>query len=533
MISAAVYYSNPRLRDAMTHIEKELSAVNILLASDTSSHITRCLLIMNPEILIVENHEGADFLNQLAHWKQESPITEILVVGCENNASRVIQLFRAGAGDVVLHSWTEDQLKRAISRLTEKQSASPGNTELRRRKAIKRRRDQLLYGTCFDDRLGTERVDSCEAINMSYGVHLQDGWYQGVNIFFDPVRSEIMEFERWMHRIMQVYDCCEKFFAAIADEMVVWIEDNRISILLNAAEPIALMPERCRRFMRDVENWLSWVNRDVIVTIGIGLAFDSIRDGSKALQTARIAGLNRLVEEKGTVLVFDESLQDYLSAWSALSEEQALLLQKTVEERELQACLEAVTDIVGDHESPMFVLSCRAIALCLSDCFRRECEQHPSQTMSAQAFLKSYPRPIDLAVDTGMVLHELCIWIRQCFANLPLLSTDIDDESIRRAQQYIHANYNLPLKLEEVARHCGLAPAYLSAKFHRVLGKTFVAYLTEIRMRRAVSLLINSELSVGEIAANAGFQDTRHFSRVFRRTYGMLPTQFRKVHQHG
>jgi two-component system response regulator YesN len=56
---------------------------------------------------------------------------------------------------------------------------------------------------------------------------------------------------------------------------------------------------------------------------------------------------------------------------------------------------------------------------------------------------------------------------------------------------------------------------------------TFVAYITRVRLTQALRLLRETELSVAEIAASAGFSDQSYFDRRFRRAFGKTPREYR------
>ena len=76
----------------------------------------------------------------------------------------------------------------------------------------------------------------------------------------------------------------------------------------------------------------------------------------------------------------------------------------------------------------------------------------------------------------------------------------------------------------------GLSSSYFCMKFRQSTGKTFVEYITALRMERAKCLLEHTSRKIHEIGAEVGIQDTRHFSRMFHKTCGMLPTEYRSTH---
>jgi AraC family transcriptional regulator, transcriptional activator of pobA len=83
-----------------------------------------------------------------------------------------------------------------------------------------------------------------------------------------------------------------------------------------------------------------------------------------------------------------------------------------------------------------------------------------------------------------------------------------------------------PLSLRDVARELGITPGHLTTVVRRRTGRT-VEWIIERRMAEARSLLSDTELPVGEIARRIGMSDPGYFSRMFRRTHGTSPREWR------
>ncbi|MBQ3557596.1 MAG: helix-turn-helix transcriptional regulator [Oscillospiraceae bacterium] len=106
------------------------------------------------------------------------------------------------------------------------------------------------------------------------------------------------------------------------------------------------------------------------------------------------------------------------------------------------------------------------------------------------------------------------------------------DTPIERATQYISANYQSPLTLEQVAAQVSLSPSYFSRLFKSTTGFGFKEYLTLLRLKQAQTLLIHTDLSICEIAYECGFNDSNYFSSVFREFNDISPLNYRKK-KHG
>ena len=101
------------------------------------------------------------------------------------------------------------------------------------------------------------------------------------------------------------------------------------------------------------------------------------------------------------------------------------------------------------------------------------------------------------------------------------------DERVKRAVLFMEGNWQLKLRLRQIANSVGLSPSRLSTLFLKDLEVSPMRHLKTLRMQEARALLRSSTLNVKEIAAHAGFNDVSHFIRDFSRLYGRAPTTIR------
>ncbi len=101
-----------------------------------------------------------------------------------------------------------------------------------------------------------------------------------------------------------------------------------------------------------------------------------------------------------------------------------------------------------------------------------------------------------------------------------------DDERIHKMLNYIQNNYQT-VTLRSMAEEFYLSTPYLSKYIKEKSGKTFGEHLTSIRMRRAKTLLRNGNMAIENVAYTSGYQNAEHFSRQFKKMYGMSPSKFR------
>ncbi|WP_105382955.1 AraC family transcriptional regulator [Neorhizobium alkalisoli] len=93
---------------------------------------------------------------------------------------------------------------------------------------------------------------------------------------------------------------------------------------------------------------------------------------------------------------------------------------------------------------------------------------------------------------------------------------------------YINANLEKPLPVHELAEIVGLSRAHFSRSFAESEGIPPAEYVLQQRLQRAAKLLTKADfLPVKEVSIMCGFDDPNYFAKVFRRIYGITPTEFR------
>lgn len=109
-------------------------------------------------------------------------------------------------------------------------------------------------------------------------------------------------------------------------------------------------------------------------------------------------------------------------------------------------------------------------------------------------------------------------------------SRDDDPHSnVDMFEQFIRSNYMRDVSLEEVADHLQLHPNYLCTLLKRKTGLTFVHYLRMVRIENAKLLMSRGpNISLEQIARSVGYENPRHFYKVFKQYVGQTPGSYRE-----
>lgn len=107
-------------------------------------------------------------------------------------------------------------------------------------------------------------------------------------------------------------------------------------------------------------------------------------------------------------------------------------------------------------------------------------------------------------------------------------SHGIQDPLVMKAVQAMHDDCARAWTLDGLAHHAGLSRTSLAERFRESMGNTPLNYLRTVRMQTAMAALCESERSLEQIAREVGYTDAFSFSKVFKRTVGMAPRDFRR-----
>jgi LacI family transcriptional regulator len=109
-------------------------------------------------------------------------------------------------------------------------------------------------------------------------------------------------------------------------------------------------------------------------------------------------------------------------------------------------------------------------------------------------------------------------------------STDVvalDDPVMVQAVRFIRDHVGRGIAVKDVLAHVGRSRSDLEQRFRRWLGCSVRAEIVRRRLDHVAHLLTETDLSVNDVAARAGFATVQHFCRVFRRQFGRTPSEHR------
>lgn len=129
----------------------------------------------------------------------------------------------------------------------------------------------------------------------------------------------------------------------------------------------------------------------------------------------------------------------------------------------------------------------------------------------------------DIRNDLLQLLNELD---EACRSNEPRKKKSI----VEQAEKFVQSHYAMELSLQILAIRFNVNSIYLGRVFKEETGEYFSDYLTNIRLDKAKQLLETTHLNASEISERVGYADANYFSRKFKQTIGLSPTEYRNLY---
>lgn len=151
------------------------------------------------------------------------------------------------------------------------------------------------------------------------------------------------------------------------------------------------------------------------------------------------------------------------------------------------------------------------------------------------ASIKTHEEELERVVRGGLISDDVARFYELPIESVDAFLTWLEERSrsklpnqsrvAQKALQWIEEHFCEQIGLAQVAEALFVTPNYLSSQFHQSVGTPFTQYITELRMERARQLLESGRFTIKEVSLQVGYRSSRHFSKVFKLTFGFSPSQ--------
>lgn len=496
--------------------------------SENGRDALEAVSLLRPDVVLTDIYMPfMDGLELSRHISKQYPLTKIIILTGYDDFEYAQQAVKIQVTDFILKPVTSAELREILDKLKAQMDEERGH-----RDHLNRLKQQLnesfpLLKERFLERLASSALNEWE-INSKiayFDIPLNGPLFVAIATDMDEIRPEEQGTDNELYAFA-IYNIIQEIMEKEAASAVFRYQGNKVITILSGSEEEEIYShaqELAEQIRTTVKSYLKFT-----VTVGVGTIGTHLQDIRHSCR-ASVAALEYrlLIGSDQVVSISDLEKRGSTPLYDGAETENALVSAiKTGTHEDVERSIGRLIRELG-HASisieQCYVRVLRTMLAVLQTLLEIGCSEKELFGRETRLLTELYSfRSLD---EIEIWLKEMC---RQAVKDVADTRRDISRKQMEEAAEYIHRNFDdTALSVKTVCSRIFMSASYFSSLFKAHTGKTFVEYVTGVRMEKAKELLKHSSMKTYEIATKTGYQDAQYFSVLFKKYTGDTPTEYR------
>jgi two-component system response regulator YesN len=488
-----------------------------------------------PDIVITDiRMPGLDGISLIKKLKESNIDAKFIIISGYQDFNYAQKALKYGVKDYILKPIEEDELRNSLLRLKEsilieqKRAVEETKLKILFEQNLDKLREQFFSKLLFENSYNSFDLDE---LNKEYKLNFKEGLYQVIVFKLDSIASKKENGQIDGVILAKVAELLRSGFKNNCFSVHDLIQASRIILILNYDDENRkhINSDLKRVFMEAVNQVHMY--KGFYLTAGIGSVEHDIKMLKKSLNAAVCSVQSRL--RLGLDRIIDISKLSYsdLSLADIYPNDKEREFYRLIEildadgtEKYLTELFTPLFDMPDINPCLVVELGHRIIKMLIK----------AIQEINLQTDEFTDEEKIDERIDDcksfSELLNSILKHVKTVLEICKKIRLEKKSRPIEIVKEYISRHYSEPISLTDMANLVYLNPTYFSELFKKETGKNFSEYLIDYRMESARNLLKDIRYNVSDVAEMVGYKDVNHFSKMFKKSYGINAGQYKKLY---
>lgn len=494
------------------------------------------ILKERPDIIITDiRMPGYDGLELIKRTKEAGVEAEFVMISGFRQFEYAQNAMKYGVKYYLLKPIEEEKLEESILEIRDSilQKREKAVYEDKLERTIEENRDRMkkrfLTSMIYaDEPAEMKEIADRNAVNREYSTNFIEGVYRAVFVKLDTDDEEETNMYSLIAGIKKEIDLlgesCEEYIMTETHSGIITLFNYKIEQEEEIHQKIRELYENVRK---DIERFQGFS-----VVVGVGERTDDFFRSNDCIKTAINAIKYRILIHDDFICSEDYSFEPY-DINKIVTESKKQNYISKVEAGDIRGVEEFLTSVLREirYGNRNFSPVCHFDVLIMYvNTFTEYCKRHDFYGEEYAERLKRWNLRVDNVRSEKMLLNITMELIRGTMEAIALENKEKDIKPIRMVKKYIEENYMKEITLTQLAELVDMNASYLSSMFKKETGMAYSEYLIHCRLQKARHLLVETNMSISEVARNSGYQEARYFSKQFSKQVGLKPSEYRKLY---